>query len=475
MCSHSKSVLLPKKAIHLVLCELLSICNKQHEYMGLFDRWFGGGKNFNRPDVQFGRYSDHYRTKEQEDFWKTAVTSYEKQEYMESFRAFFQSLQANGQDSIQFEEKDNALHFELLQGSKKVHGFANNEKFAAHAKVVHADRLNVGFMRRLLEHNHALKYSRLSLDDDNNICIKFDSYIIDASPYKLYAALKELSTSADKQDDLLADEFDMLHQIDSRHIIDLPEEEKKTKYSYIKKWTDSTFTRIEELDPNKFKIGINYLLLNLIYKMDYLVVPEGVMMETLEKCHHLFFAPDGKTPQEKSQSVVKELKEMVERPEQNFHKEMYRVPSTFSITAQAEHAQLAAMIEAEMPSMDWYLQNEYFDLAAAIAGFVSGHFLFYFRLPQPDREYLHLLFEILEPEYFKALGFEPHYYNKETKEFDKSAIKNEINNIAKANKERFPKLAPDTKELKYTNLPEFARSFLFMVKALDMTSEKKAK
>lgn len=440
--------------------------------MGLFDKWFGGTKNFNRPDVQFGRFNDHYTTKEQTDFWKAAVSHYEKREYMDAFRSFFQSLEANGQNSISFEEKDGQLNFELLQGSKKVHGSADGEKFTAYAKVVKADRLNVGFMRRLLENNHALKYSRMSLDDDNHICIKFDSYVIDASPFKIYAALKELSTTADKQDDLIADEFDMLHPIDSGHVQELPEAEKAMKYSYIKKWTDEAFGRIDELEPNKFKIGINYMLLNLIYKMDYLVIPEGVMMETLEKAHHLFFAPDGKTPQDKSQSVVKLLKEMLERPEADFHKEMYRVPATFSITAPADHSQLVGMIDAEMPSMDWYLQNEYFDLAAAIPGFIVGHFLFYFRLPQADREYLHLLFEILESDYFKDLGFEPHYYDKATRAFDKSAIKNEINHIAKANKERFPKLAPNTNELKYNNLPEFARSFLFMVKDLDFTPAK---
>jgi len=437
--------------------------------MGLFNRWFGGGKTEEQPDIQFGRYNDGYVTEEQQAFWKKSVAAYEAKNYAESFEVFFQYLQANRQNSVTYAQENGKLTFELLQGSKKVMGYADDKQFVASTKIVRSERLNVGFMRRLLEHNYALNYSRLSLDNEDNICMTFSSYLMDASPYKLYAALKELSTTADKQDDLLADEFEMLHPIETGHIIELPEAEKAVKYKYIKKWTDETFARIDELDPNKFKIGVNYLLLSLVYKMDYLVVPEGVMTETMEKAHHTFFSADGRSPQDKAQAVVKSVKEMMERPHDEFYKEMYRVPATFSITAPAEHAQLAAMIEAEMPAMDYYLQNNYLDLAAAIPGFVTGHFLFYFHVPQPDREYLHLLLKTLESDYFKELGFTDVYYDSSTQKIDKSGIKSEIQAIAKSNKTHFPKLAPNTAKLKYDNLPEFARSFLFMVKDLDLT------
>jgi len=82
------------------------------------------------------------------------------------------------------------------------------------------------------------------------------------------------------------------------------------------------------------------------------------MTETMEKAHHTFFSADGRSPQDKAQTVMKSVKEMMERPEAEFYKEMYRVPATFSITAPAEHTQLASMIEAEMPAMDYYLQNK---------------------------------------------------------------------------------------------------------------------
>ena len=66
-------------------------------------------------------------------------------------------------------------------------------------------------MRRLVESNYVLEYSRYGLDDDDNLVIKFDTSALDASPYKLYYALKEVAANADKQDDLLLDEIGRAH------------------------------------------------------------------------------------------------------------------------------------------------------------------------------------------------------------------------------------------------------------------------
>ena len=91
---------------------------------------------------------------------------------------------------------------------KKAVGKANIEKVTIEAKIAKTDTLNIGFMRRLLERNFQLRYSRFALDEENNITIRFDTSVLDGSPYKLYYALKELTTNADKLDDLLIDDLD---------------------------------------------------------------------------------------------------------------------------------------------------------------------------------------------------------------------------------------------------------------------------
>ena len=97
-------------------------------------------------------------------------------------------------------------------------------------------------MRRLIELNYDLEYSRYALDDNNTITMVFDTYALDASPYKLYYALKEIATKADKMDDLLLDEFQMLRATDKSLQLPIPDVEKEIKYQF----TTQAITKVLE-------------------------------------------------------------------------------------------------------------------------------------------------------------------------------------------------------------------------------------
>lgn len=444
--------------------------------MGLFDKWFGSSssKKDNQPNIRFGRYSDSYKSPEQLDFWDKANKQFDKKEFLDSYESFFTYLGDKKEENVTFNREGDTLNFELLQGSKKITGSANNEFVKASTSVVKSDRLNVGFMRRLIEQNYAFKYAKFCLNDKDEVTMKFNSYTIDGSPYKLYYALKEMAINSDKQDDLLANEFEMLHQIDTDHTKEIPASEKQIKYKHTQKWIAETLTKIDGMDSTKYAGGITFLLLYLIYKLDYLIQPEGFMMESLEKCHNIYFTRDNKTSEQKSIELIKELKKIQERTEEELSKELYKVKSTFGITTPSGHEQVAGAIDSELPKMDWYKDNDYPEVAVSIPGYVAGYNLFNFAVLQPDREYFHMLIEILESEYFKELGIDNGYVNDKG-QLEKGNIREEIHAIAKSNTKKYPKLAPNTKELRFDNLPEFAKSFMLMVKVLDLKpAEKKA-
>lgn len=437
--------------------------------MGLFDRWFGSStKKDNQPNIRFGRYSDSYKSPEQLDFWDKANKQFDKKEFLDSYDSFFNYLGDTEKGNVSFKREGDVLTFELLQGSKKITGTANNEFVKARTAVVKSDRLNVGFMRRLIEQNYGFKYAKFCLNDQDEVTMKFDTFTIDGSPYKLYYALKEMAINSDKQDDLLANEFEMLHQIDTDHTKPVPDQEKQIKHKYTQKWIADTLALIDGMDRTKYAGGVTFLLLYLIYKLDYLVQPEGFMMETLEKCHHIYFARDEKTSEQKSIALIKELKKIQERSFEDLSKELYRVKSTFGITTPSGHEQVAGAIDGELPKMDWYKDNDHPQVAISIPGYVAGYNMFNFAVPQPDREYFHLLIEVLESDFFKELGIDNGYVG-ENGQLNKSAIRDEIHSVAKSNTKKFPKLAPNTKELRFDTLPEFSKSFMTMVKVLDLT------
>ncbi|MCB0644906.1 MAG: hypothetical protein KDC44_24840, partial [Phaeodactylibacter sp.] len=187
--------------------------------MKLLERLFGQPEQEDEgPGIPFGRYTDSYKTTAQYDAWDRALEAFEKGEHMESYLAFFEYLRDPQIANVQFEQTNGQIHFEILQGSKRVIGNASPRSFKAEAKVAYADELDIGYMRRLMEQNYKLEYSRYALDDDDDITILFDTHSLDGSPYKLYYALKEMATNADKLDDLLLDEFSMLRPTEATHL-----------------------------------------------------------------------------------------------------------------------------------------------------------------------------------------------------------------------------------------------------------------
>ncbi|MEO1257163.1 MAG: hypothetical protein AAFZ15_00140 [Bacteroidota bacterium] len=435
--------------------------------MSLFDRIFGNGKPIEEPDIRFGRYTDVYHTAEQDMAFDRAVQFFEDEQYIESYQSFFEYLKNEDEGNVKFWKENETLQFELYQGSKKIMGYADHKKLYAKAKVAKAKSLQASFMRRLLEKNFELKYSRFALTPEHEISIVFDTYSTDGSPFKLYAALKELATQADKQDDILLDEFDSLEQADLHVRRELPEWEKEVKYQYIVEQIKSAFDEIDngKLNTNKYPIAVTYLLLFLCYKLDYLIKPEGYMMEALERIHRVAYEKDGKNAAQKNQGLRKEFQKLLDRPKELFFKEMYEVSATFGITAPVDHQKVVLAIDQELANAKWYREHGYDRIALAIPGFIASRCLFYFAMPKPDKAYFHLLLQTIESDYFKKLGFEAFYENDRLNE---RLIKRRIREITDKHVDQYPGLAPDLKRLNFKSLAAFAESFCYMVKGLEI-------
>ncbi len=439
--------------------------------MGLFDGWFGQAEDkVEQPNIKFGRYSDSYKKENQYAAWQESLEKFDDGHHFDAFEDFFDYLSDPEKENVTYQRLgDTHFNFEFFQGSKKIKGYSDGRKFRAEAKVVKATQPNVGFMRRLLEKNFELKYSRFGLDDNGDVVIVFDTYLLDGSPQKLYYALNELATQSDKLDDLLVDEFDMLEPIETDHIRNLPEAEKEIKYQFIIQSVRQVLDNIDhgKLDANIYPQAVGYQLLNLIYKLDYLISPEGFMMELFERLNRDYFQEDGKSVIEKNNAFKKELENLIQRPSSKFSLEMYDTLSTFGLTQVVNHEKFTGFIGEVLKEYDWYAKNKHLDVAMAIPGYIVGYGLFYWAVPQPDRELLHLYYEIMESDYFASLGFK-HDFLDEKGRFNKSAIKKEIQYIIKRNKKRYEGLSADTSLLDFDNHHEFARSFLLMMKDMDV-------
>ncbi len=439
--------------------------------MSFFDKIFG--KNIEteqQPDIQFGRYTDSYKSAEQYDAWDIALEKFEEKDYLESYSNFFNYLNDKKENNVVWSRQNGSIKFEIFQGSKIIIGEANNKEFRAIAKVVKTESLNIGFMRRLVETNFDLKYSKFALDNDNNIVIVFSTSSLDSSPYKLYFALKELATNADKQDDLLLDEFDSLKALSNTHIKEISTTEKEAKFQFIHEKITSVLEEIDsgKLSPDKYPGATAYLLLDLCFRLDFLISSEGYMTDLLERMQRKYFENDGKATAQKNLAMKKEFSKLLERPKEDYFKEMYQVKATFGITSPVNLDKIVSFINGELGNMDWYHENNHDKVALAIPGYITGYCLFNYAVPKPIRELFLLYFQISESEYFKKLGFTNSYW-KDAKTLDSKAIKKALEQIQYANKEIYTKFKINESAIDFASFPVFSKTLLQQFQEFDLS------
>ncbi len=256
----------------------------------MLDRIFNWGKKKEAPDpdIAFGRYSDNNKPSGKISRWTDADNFFREKKYVDSLDAFFEYLQDESIRNVMYQRNGAEGKFELYQGSKIVRGSFNDQRLLAEVSLARMPQPNVPVMRRLLEMNFSLYYSRFALDNDR-LCMRFDSDMKGAAPSKLYYGLKELATKADKQDDLLVQDFSSLQKIDSEHITGLPLNEKEIKFEWLQKWIKQTLDAIAPVDAEKFSGGIFIYVAFVSLSNRLFIVPRREIAKRPGKnCRHLF-------------------------------------------------------------------------------------------------------------------------------------------------------------------------------------------
>lgn len=439
----------------------------------MFDRLFGKSKKkpeLPEPVIQFGRYSDNNKTMSKVNRWTDADNLFKDKKYMESLDAFFDYLRDDAVENVVFQRNGSAGQFELYQGSKIVRGQFKDDHITAEVTLARMPQPSVPVMRRLLELNFSLYYSRYALDNDR-LCMRFDTPLTAGNPNKLYYGLKELATKADKQDDLLVQDFSILQKHDTEHIHDLSPEEKEVKYRFLQKWITETLDLVGGLDADKFHGGIAYVLLTLAFQLDYLLVPEGRLMHDLEKIVELYFRKEEKPIPEKNRDLVEAFRKLQAKTKEEVFQDLYRSRHTFSIVAPQAYKTIADMISAANQNIIWYKENNYPAIAARISEYGFAYCQYSYSLPRPVSALFELFMRINYSDYFEALGFPRKYYDLSTGRFDTEAITARILEITEAWKAKFPALVFRTENLRYDNMMEFNHSFTNEIEFLNLENK----
>jgi len=421
------------------------------------------------PDLLLGRYTDAFKTKKQLASWERAQACYKKGQVVEAGEALLHYLCDDTRQNVEWQTSEDGIRFSLLQGSQRIAGQITAERVRAESALAQAETLSVGFMRRLMELNFQLNFCRFALSPDNALVLCFDTPAADASPIRLSHALRELAIWADKHDDLLIDEFCVLVR-SSAEGKPIPQAEKEAKYLFMCQQIRQAFEWMDkgDPDPGQYPGGYAYLLLALIYRLDYLVRPEGFVMDALERASRAYFAQQqaDRSVGAGVQMLRRELQKILDRPREQVLAELYRTESTFGVASPMPFDRLVQVIENELNAMDWPLEKGYDALAMAVPQYIVGRTLFQYVPPKPVYELLRLFMRATEPEFFGAVGLP--VWVKPNGQMDKGSILQAIEDVVRRNQSEFPNFQPQVKRLDFSSLLRFSKTFLEMISRLNL-------
>jgi hypothetical protein len=423
--------------------------------------------------IRFGRYSDNNKTLKKTQCWYKAEDLYKEKKYNEAFAELFQYLRDDDEDNVHFYQNGDKFTFDLVQGSRKVYGECDGMTIVARVPLAVMNTPQTAIMRRLLDMNYALYYSRTAMSEDNTLYMVFDSEVHTASPNKMYYGLRELATKGDRQDDLLLADFDTLKLADQVHYKPLGQHELDIKYSYFRKWIEETLARVSELNQDSFSGAIAYVLLGVVYRIDFLITPESKLLSDLENVHSLYWEKKDEVPLVERNKMMKDaIKKLLLYTKEEFANNVYWSSGTFAISTPHKQEKVREYIVNANRDGQWYVENKYPDVARRITEYGILYSQFVYSMPKVLSDLTMIYMAVIHANYFEELGMTERLYDHEKNTFDEELIKSAIDRALDKFKDKYKEMHWDHDRVSYTNLFEFGTSFGELMSRLNLETRR---
>jgi hypothetical protein len=300
--------------------------------------------------------------------------------------------------------------------------------------------------------------------------MRFTTLTEDGFPGKLYNGLREIATRADQQDDLLLKEFTELESADDPHVIALSSKEVGIKKFYFYQWLEEAFAQAQPLLSQRAEGAVSYILLNALYKIDYLLAPEGTLLTQLEQAQQHFFRKDGAAVADKNQLLLKKLQALYAITEEDLVHNFYATKSTFGLAKPAYQQKIAQFINSQLKAIQWYQNSEHPQIVPIILEYIAGYSLFNFGLPSPTRRLMHLYLRLCNEPFFQDLGSKRQFVETNDK-LNKNLLQQHIQNIVKSEESYFPQFSFESQKLAYQDLKLFGISYFALLALADYNND----
>jgi hypothetical protein len=297
----------------------------------------------------------------------------------------------------------------------------------------------------------------------------FDSSVITASPNKVYYGLREVAKFADRQDELLLSDFSTLTSIETEHVQPLPELEIEVKYKYFRKWIQDILDRTTGLNADSFSGAIAYAFLTLLYRIDFLIIPEAKLLADLEEISSHYWTKKDETPIVERNAMMREgIRKLLNISLGDFRKGVYRSKGTFAITPVPPMDKVRENVQAGNKDAQWYMDNKYPELALVLNEYGMVYNQFTYSMPAIITELTTIYMAVMHADFFRDLGMQHMFYNPETKTFDKDRITYAIDKVTAKWYDKYQSMKWDHNRIEYTSLWDFGHTFSEQVVGLNL-------
>ena len=417
----------------------------------------------------FGRGINASVSKNEEELFLESSEAFEKKEILEAYELFFESLlnftNDKSNENITYSRNDDELNFTIYQGSAKIEGKITKENLYAQATIVKKANANVALKRYMLERNYQLSYAYYFTNDEY-IMLKLYHDNITMSPQKVFFPLREIALNADYDKERIRSEFSDIEIEDVAHVKPLDLNEAKIKYKHMQKWIDEVGNKVLTLPSNDNSSMQSFLYLNLLFKIDYLIVPRYMISQKMSKKILEYFNNDEFNIESKNEKVKEYIEKLKNVDFEEFYKNCYKANYTFNPTEKTSYEEITNFINESLIKIRWYKNNRYNQIIPTIYKYIAFYTLYNYGLNPVLRELFHLMVEVQNPDFFKELEYKP-LYNAETNTFEKRAIISKIEDVIARYNDTFKALVPFTQELNFSTLNDFSNSFYIQIQNLN--------
>jgi len=420
-------------------------------------------------NISFGRGINATISKDEEELFNKAYEAFEKKEILNAYEYFFKSLINYSNDfsneNIILHKDDKTLNFEMYQGCSKITGKITQEKLYAEVTIVKKEQASVALKRYILERNYQLTYSNY-FSNDKYIKLKLQLDNITISPQKVFFPLRELALNADFDKEHIKSEFPNIKLQEISHTSKLEEKELKIKYESLLEWIDELDKKVLTL-PSNDNAGMQaFLYLNILFKIDYLLVPKYKIYQKLTKKMQIYFGEENSTIEAKNEELRRYVSKLKLLSYDEFSENFYSAKYTFNPVEKTSYDELINFITDSLTKIKWYKKNRYAQIVPTIYSYIALYSLYNYSVNSALKELLHTLVEVQHPDYFYSLDCDV-LYNTDKEEFSKRTITSKIDTIIENHQDKYLGLVSFSNELNFNSLNEFSNSYYLCLKNLD--------